>query len=82
MLLIQQEGRNKWKVFTKCHECGKAFYSPEFTQGEWNRYQNGEHAQNVFPNWTPSERELFLISGICGDCFDRIMAEPDEDEEE
>ena len=82
MFMIVDSTGDKCQLDVICHECGRSFVSPIFTQEEWNRYQNGEHAQDVFPNWTPSERELFLISGICGDCFDRIMAEPDEDEEE
>ena len=73
---------NKCQLDVNCHNCGKRFVSPVFTHDKWIRYKIGEHAQDVFPNWTPAERELFLISGICGDCFDIIMAEPDEDEEE
>ena len=71
-----------FKIRTKCHSCGETFTSPLFQYEQLDRYQNGAFAQDAFPEWSPADRELFLISGTCGKCFDRIMAEPDEDEEE
>ena len=41
-------------------------------------WKQGEYIQNAMPYLTVDEREL-LISGICGECFDNMF--PDEDEE-
>lgn len=43
------------------------------TDKQLERYQNGELIQNVLPNVSPGDRELF-ISGICGTCFDNVFA--------
>ena len=57
----------------KCHHCGKTF-NITMTGQQCFDYQNGCHVQEVFPDKSADEREL-LISGICGKCYDNIMAE-------
>ena len=42
---------------------------------------NRPHIQDIFPYLTPAEREL-LISGICGECWDKLFPPEPEDEEE
>jgi hypothetical protein len=47
------------------------------------RFRNGAFAKDCFPHLTPAERE-FLISGICGECWDAMFphdAEEDETDE-
>jgi hypothetical protein len=48
-------------------------------EADYERWQNGEHIQNVAPYLSADDREL-LISGMCGKCFDEIFAGEDEDE--
>lgn len=43
---------------------------------------NRPHIQDIFPYLTPAEREL-LISGICGECWEKMFPpEPEFPEEE
>lgn len=44
---------------------------------EYNSPNCQRPIQKIFPYLSPAEREL-LISGICGDCFDKIFQEPEE----
>ena len=46
------------------------------TQAFFN-WQHGTFVQNAFPEATSDQRE-FLVSGICGKCFDKMFAESDE----
>jgi len=48
------------------------------TQEQYNRWKAGEHAQDVFPDWSPGDREM-LISGTCPECWDEMWAEEEED---
>ena len=54
-------------ISVRCNTCGHIEHI-ECTDKQLQRYKNGEHAQNVFPNLDPGVREL-LISGECGVCF-------------
>lgn len=60
-------------VNATCHSCRKEFmlYIPE---DQWLRWQNGELIQRAIPALSAAEREL-LISGTCGECFDKLFAE-------
>lgn len=62
-----------------CMGCGS---STTFTMSEeqFNRFRAGEHAQRIFPAWSPEDREL-LISGTCPSCWEEMWAE-EEDEED
>lgn len=56
-------------------ECGSCNYKTEIpvTDEQLTKFNEGELIQKVLPNVSPGDRELF-ISGMCGDCFDRIFA--------
>jgi hypothetical protein len=43
-------------------------------------YRRGGYAQDVFPYLSADQRE-FLISGICGKCWDEMFAPPDDEDE-
>jgi hypothetical protein len=63
----------------KCMQCGKVSFI-EVTYEEYQRWQRGEHAQAVWPQWTAEQREL-LISGTHPECWDELMG-PEEDEDD
>lgn len=49
-------------------------------KAEINRmYETGKFIQDILPNHTPGEREMF-ISQTCDDCWDKLF--PEEEEEE
>ena len=58
-----------------CLSCGKRW---EFVveKHAFDAWQAGMHVQNAFPSMTDDDREL-LISGVCGECFDKMFAEAD-----
>lgn len=60
----------KTRVCT-CIKCNKK-HTLTAKQHQWDSWKAGELVQNAFPNFTSSQREL-LISGICGDCFDKMF---------
>lgn len=63
----------------KCIQCGTEF-SKEFDDAKIERLKNGELVQDVFPELTPDERELYFITHICGNCWDEMFGvEEDED---
>lgn len=41
------------------------------------RWMHGEYIQDVAPELSVDDREL-LISGICGECFDKMFGEEEE----
>lgn len=59
----------------KCIECG-CRQRIQVTQDEANAYNNGARIQDAFPNMPAGDRE-WLISGICGTCFDEMFDEED-----
>jgi len=61
-------------VTVKCPHCGQQF-SREFDTTKVNRVMAGELVQDVFPELSADDRELFFISHICGDCWDEIFDE-------
>lgn len=65
-------------VLVQCKSCGKIF-NLEVKATSYDSYCRGMmHAQDAFPELTPAEREL-LISGLCGECWDALF--DDEDDE-
>lgn len=42
---------------------------------------NRPHIQDIFPYLTPAEREL-LISGVCGECWEKMFSHLDDEEDE
>lgn len=69
------------KLTKKCVVCGTES-SVEVDKLSMGKYQAGEYIQKAFPELTPAQRELFFLSGICGDCWIKtISVSEDEDEE-
>jgi len=62
-------------VTVKCSHCGREF-SKKFEDEKVLRVLlHGELVQDVFPELSADDRELFFISQICGDCWDEIFDE-------
>lgn len=41
----------------------------DITEEQFKQWYKGmKHIQDIFPEWTPGEREL-VISGLCDNCF-------------
>ena len=68
-------------ISVKCPSCGREFRR-EFDDEKIKRIQNGEFVQRVFPELNSDERELFFISHICGECWNTIFREVEEEMEE
>ena len=62
----------------KCKICKEEF-DLEVTASQLFQLKQGALVQNVFPYLNADEREL-IISGICGQCYDKLF-ENDENEE-
>lgn len=63
-----------------CRVCEEEFETHLPTK-DFEAWKNGTLIQDAFPYMDANRRELF-ISGICGECFDTVMFDPDEEEEE
>lgn len=64
-------------LHTKCN-CCKQFYSLTVNSKrliDWLKSGETDLVQNVFPEISADDRELFFISNICGDCFDKLFEE-------
>lgn len=64
-------------LHTKC-KCCKQSYSLTVNRKklvDWLESGEEELVQNVFPKISVDDRELFFISHICGDCFDKLFEE-------
>jgi len=60
-----------------CIECEKSFELVVKTT-DWHRFEIGkEFIRDCFPYLTLDQREL-LLSGICGECFDKLFKEEEE----
>ena len=51
------------------------------TEEQYQRWRNGEYAQDVFPHLTPSQRE-FIISGCTEEEWETYMGSDDDEEED
>lgn len=57
-----------------CVVCEKD-HDVEVEQRQYLRWRSGEHAQDVWPNLTPVQRES-IISGVCSQkCWDKLWKE-------
>lgn len=56
-----------------CNSCDYQLELP-VTDEQIEKLNSGALIQNVLPNVSPGDRELF-ISGICGGCFDNMFAQ-------
>ena len=77
---VHGDGPKTCRVVRRCGECGRRFISPALHQSKLMELAS-RHVQDVLPDWIPADRELFFISGICGSCFDRIVAQPEDEDE-
>lgn len=70
-------------VTVKCPKCGQKF-SREFEDEKVIRVLQGESAQDVFPELSASDRELFFITQLCPKCWDDLFGidEPNGYEED
>lgn len=66
------------EMHIKCRFCGREYtlLMPAKAYTDW---KHGAAIQDALPMLSPGEREL-LISGICGDCFDALTKELDDDD--
>ena len=62
-----------------CRKCGTS-HSVMANEADVAHWQEGNLIQNVMPYLTVNDREL-LISGTCGDCFDKMFP-PEVDNED
>lgn len=55
-------------------ECRSCDYKVEIkaTDNQIKQLESGSKIQNVFPEVSPADREIF-ISGTCGTCFDKMF---------
>ncbi|MBR6908033.1 hypothetical protein IKN40_06165 [bacterium] len=65
------------QIITECPYChNKHIFN--VTDEQYNKYVNGEsYIQTIFPKFTPTEREM-LITGICGECWDKIFGSEED----
>lgn len=61
-----------------CCDCGKP-QEVIVADAALRKFRAGDFAQDCFPE-LPAEQREFLISGICGDCWERMFSEVEEDE--
>lgn len=61
-----------------CRFCGKEI-AIQADEEKFIRLDSGVHIQDVFPELSANDREI-MISGICGECFDKIFADEDDEE--
>lgn len=73
------DGENM-RIQAVCRECQKVFTSAPVTRGQIARLMAGEHVQDVLPTWSPGDRELFVLTGVCDACWCKMFAEQGEDE--
>ena len=58
-----------------CQMCGKTSVV-RLDEEKFNRWRQGEHIQNVWPEMSADNREV-LISGTHPACWDRLFADAD-----
>jgi len=59
-------------VQTTCPNCGK-HNRIQVKYGKLRAWQHGEHIQYVWPEWTPTQREM-LMTGMCSDeCWNKYL---------
>lgn len=69
-----------FKVSVQCRMCGNNF-DIKCNENDFIKWKNREgYIQDLLHYLDKSEREL-LISGTCGDCFDKLFP-PDEENNE
>lgn len=77
-VVLDEEDAPPITMEQECFACHRAV-ALEISPTGLARWKGGEHIQKALPELSAGEREL-LISGNCEPCFDRIMADPEEEE--
>jgi hypothetical protein len=68
----------KVAVHGPCYHCGEQ-QEVIVEDAALRKFRAGEFAQDCFPT-LPAEQREFLISGICGKCWDEMFGGHEEDE--
>ena len=68
----------KLHVVVTCPECGEKFRSPAFDDAKLFGLRS-DFVQRVFPDWSPADRELYFMSGLCGKCWDKVRTPTEDD---
>ncbi len=70
-------GNGMTRISVSCIDCGdnKLF---DVKTSNYDRWANGELIQRAMPEVPEGDREI-LISGMCGDCFDKMWADDDDE---
>lgn len=61
-----------------CVVCGIEKRITVDTDALW-KYQVGYPVQECFPDMSADDRELFFISELCGNCWDAMINDEDDD---
>ena len=70
------------QVGASCRHCKRYYWLKHpIAWDEWQAWRHGTLIQDAFKNLEADERE-FLISRMCGICFDVVFSDPDDFEEE
>ena len=73
------DGENM-RIQAVCRECQKVFTSAPVTREQIARLMAGEHVQDVLPTWSPGDRELFILTGMCDACWLNMFNDQGVDE--
>lgn len=68
----------KTDVLYYCKFCNKEVLIT-VDEEDIKKYENGALIQQAFPYLTPDEREI-MLSGMCGDCWEKYMESFDKEE--
>jgi len=69
--MFYNAGTNTYDLHYVCYECQRPVVI-NVNADDWKAWQHGELIQNAMPYLSSAEREI-MISGICGDCFDKLF---------
>lgn len=73
---LEKQPDGSLRAVARCLACGRTYTSGgTLTWDRLDEIGRGAHVQDVLPDWTPAERELYFISGTCGACWDEIFKE-------
>jgi len=73
-----EDSTKKITIQKLCYVC-QAETDITLDEAKYYRWQNIDHVQNVWPNWTGDQREM-LISGTHSDCW-KYLFPPDLEED-
>ena len=75
---VEEQPDGSLRAVARCFVCGgKSRSEGTLTRGQLDKIERGAHVQDVLPDWTPAERELYFISGTCGACWNRMFGGED-----